>query len=74
MQLQRHHYRCLSGPAPADLPSVMNVLAAERRQKWFAHEAAWKECGGDVGKAKEMCKGSLEAKTRISPSQEHRCD
>jgi len=29
-------------------------LQADKRQKWFAHEAAWAECGGDYKRAQEL--------------------
>ena len=45
---------CLAGPDAADCPNVLNVMAVERRQKWFAHEAAWAACGGNVHKAQEL--------------------
>ena len=41
-------------PAPEDCPSVMNVLAADRRQMWFAHEEVWKELDGDFAKAEQL--------------------
>eukprot|EP00928_Gymnodinium_smaydae_P081217 TRINITY_DN64770_c0_g1_i1.p2 TRINITY_DN64770_c0_g1~~TRINITY_DN64770_c0_g1_i1.p2 ORF type:complete len:105 (+),score=35.12 TRINITY_DN64770_c0_g1_i1:89-403(+) len=41
-------------PKDEDCPSVVNVMQVERRQKWFAHEAAWKETGGDPKKAQEL--------------------
>ena len=45
---------CLAGPDKNDCPSVMNVMAVEKRQKWFAYEAAWAECGGDTEKAQQL--------------------
>ena len=44
----------LAGPNAADCPNVLNVMAVERRQKWFAHEAAWEACGGNIDKAQEL--------------------
>ena len=44
----------LAGPDAADCPNVLNVMAVERRQKWFAHEVAWEECGGNIDKAQEL--------------------
>ena len=65
LRQQRNHQRrarpppimrspCLAGPDAADCPNVLNVMAVERRQKWFAHEAAWAACGGNVHKAQEL--------------------
>merc|ERR1712187_824209 len=61
-----------TAPEAADCPSVLNVLQAEKRQKWLAHEAAWKETNGDAALAQltyvrytEECQGmapgSIEA-------------
>ena len=41
-------------PDEKDLPSIANLLQIDNRQKWFAHEAAYKECGDDVAKAEEL--------------------
>ena len=58
-----------TGQAPheKDLPSIANVLKVERRQKWFAHEAAWKECGGDYKKAQELYIKFVEEVNSLEP-------
>ena len=38
-------------PSESDKPGILSI---ERRQKWFAWEAAWKEVDGDYKKAQEL--------------------
>jgi len=40
-------------PNEEDLPSRLS-MQLQKRQKWFAHEAAWKESSGDFRRAQEL--------------------
>ena len=55
------------GPDEADKPSILNVAQIERRQKWFAHEAAWAECGGDYKRAQELYIAFVEETNSLEP-------